>query len=296
MVIASIHHLRTPHQRPFGRRKSSIHFNYGPFRASSPARKPKILPEYLERWQELDRLLGTDFKDLRFLQEAMTHPAFANEHPEFSLRSHERLAFLGSPVIEMALNMYFYHRIPDSAYQNFPTSIAGALTKIRERIANARNYAKLAEEFHFPEFLLMGKSMTIDTSESSMKTLATAYRAVIAALHLDQGYIKAHEIVLKHFQAIIETHFREGHLIAYKTALNDHSMQNLGARPRYPLLTEWGPDHAKFFEVAATIKGKTYGKGQANSIHDAEEMAAKEACATLEIVLPTIYEILNRPE
>ena len=52
--------------------------------------------------------------------------------------------------------------------------------------------------------------------------------------------------------------------------------------PRYWLMREEGPDHAKEFEVATSIAGVFYGVGQGRSKKEAEQDAAQHALELLE--------------
>ena len=49
-------------------------------------------------FSELENYLQVSFSDQRLLRMALTHPSFANEHPEDSTEDNERLEFLGDAV------------------------------------------------------------------------------------------------------------------------------------------------------------------------------------------------------
>jgi ribonuclease-3 len=67
----------------------------------------------------------------------------------------------------------------------------------------------------------------------------------------------------------------------YKTRLQEQAQASLSAVPRYKVVGETGPDHAKVFEVAVVIGGKPHGRGTGRSKKEAEQAAARQALAHL---------------
>jgi ribonuclease-3 len=51
--------------------------------------------------------------------------------------------------------------------------------------------------------------------------------------------------------------------------------------PRYRVVAEVGPDHAKTFEIEVELRGAVLGRGSGRSKKDAEQAAAREALETL---------------
>ena len=47
--------------------------------------------------------------------------------------------------------------------------------------------------------------------------------------------------------------------------------------PTYSVISESGPDHAKFFEIGVYLNGKLIAQGQGSSKQEAEERAAEKA-------------------
>ncbi|MFC2341600.1 MAG: ribonuclease III, partial [Selenomonas artemidis] len=62
------------------------------------------------RRAELERLaahMGVAFSNIALLDEALTHPSYANESRD-SIPHNERLEFLGDAVLELASSTYLY--------------------------------------------------------------------------------------------------------------------------------------------------------------------------------------------
>ena len=73
--------------------------------------------------KELEQAIGYLFKDISLLENALTHSSYANERWHNSLRSNERLEFLGDSILGMI--------VADHLYRNFPDRPEGELTRMR---------------------------------------------------------------------------------------------------------------------------------------------------------------------
>ena len=94
----------------------------------------------------------------------------------------------------------------------------------------------------------------------------------------------------------------EGHSIGnYKSLLQQLVQGSCKGSPVYRLVGESGPDHSKYFEVAAEITGKRYASAWGRSKKDAEQRAAANALAELrgeEPPFPNSYiqNLMNKAE
>ena len=57
--------------------------------------------------------MGVKFTDPALLHAALTHPSFANEHPESGPATNERLEFLGDAVLGLVVAEALYTRFPE---------------------------------------------------------------------------------------------------------------------------------------------------------------------------------------
>ena len=55
-----------------------------------------------------------------------------------------------------------------------------------------------------------------------------------------------------------------------------------GKTPEYRVEQTLGPDHARTFQVAVLLSGKTVGSGSGRSKKEAEQAAAREGLAALQ--------------
>ena len=71
---------------------------------------------------ELENLIGYQFKDKSLIKRALTHSSYANEFGNKFL-SYERLEFLGDSILGLVTSEYIY--------KNFPRLPEGELTKLK---------------------------------------------------------------------------------------------------------------------------------------------------------------------
>ncbi len=69
-----------------------------------------------------------------------------------------------------------------------------------------------------------------------------------------------------------------------KSRFQEWAQGNGHSSPRYVLIDEKGPDHAKLFEMEVRIGKTPYGRGTGTSKQSAEKAAAKEALIELGIL------------
>ncbi|HEC36523.1 MAG TPA: ribonuclease III, partial [Anaerolineae bacterium] len=66
-----------------------------------------------------------------------------------------------------------------------------------------------------------------------------------------------------------------------KSRLQEWSQAELGVTPRYRIVAEMGPDHAKTFVAQVLLDGEVQGQGSGASKQAAEQAAAQEAWEAL---------------
>jgi ribonuclease-3 len=102
---------------------------------------------------------------------------------------------------------------------------------------------------------------------------------VIGACYLDAGYERTAAAVVEAFGPEIEQALE--HPVDFKSALQE-LLARRGAEVSYEVTDEWGPPHARTYQVAARVDGKALGAGSGRSKKQAEQAAAREAVELLE--------------
>lgn len=218
----------------------------------------------------LARRLGHNFADRELLVEAVRHGSWCSENG--GVPSNERLEFLGDAVLGLA--------VADHAFSARPARSEGALAKIRASVVNATALAELAAELGIGEHLLLGRGEDAAGGRAKASILADALEAVIGAVYVDGGADPACEVVARLFASRIASAVDSLGGLDHKTTLQELAARLFDAAPVYAVREE-GPDHAKRFYADVSVHGERWGSGEGRSKKQAEQAAAREACARL---------------
>ena len=223
---------------------------------------------------ELEKAIGYQFRNITLLQNALSHSSYANERWHDSLKSNERLEFLGDSVLGMV--------VAEHLYRTFPDRPEGELTRMRADMVCEKTLAKVANGLGLGKHLLLGKGEEQGGGRSRESILADAVESVIAACYLDGGMTAAVQFIQKFI--LVNVPVTKLHNADYKTALQELVQQKKNQVFAYKLVGESGPDHDKEFRVELTLNGEVVGMGIGSSKKRAEQAAAQKA---LEILYPS---------
>ena len=220
---------------------------------------------------ELEAAIGYRFRNIALLQNALSHSSYANERWHDSLKSNERLEFLGDSVLGMVTAEYLYRSFPDRE--------EGDLTRMRADLVCERALAIVAEKIGLGKHLLLGRGEEAGGGRTRDSILADAVESVIAACLLDGGMEPARRFI--HTFVLADVPERKLKNTDFKTALQELLQQKKNQVLSYALVGESGPDHDKHFEVEVSLNGRIVGKGTGTSKKRAEQDAAKAAIEAL---------------
>jgi ribonuclease III len=225
--------------------------------------------ERLATLKELEGRLGHRFKEMTWLDQALTHKSFIYEtsHPEKV--PNEVLEFLGDAVLSLAISHLLLKKFPDAQ--------EGTLSMLRSQLVKRSSLALLSKELQLETYLLLGKSQQSNGGMNKSSIFANAYEAVIGAVFMDSGFNRALEVIQQHFEPFLQARTPSILFHDFKSLLQIHSQQSYGASPQYQVLTESGPGHDKWFQASVTIGGEVKGLGCGKSKKEAEQDAAKNA-------------------
>ncbi|MEK0424383.1 MAG: Ribonuclease 3 [Planctomycetota bacterium] len=211
--------------------------------------------------------IGYCFANPTLVASALTHASVATSRTH----SNERMEFLGDAILGMV--------VCEHVFQTYPEYLEGDLTKIKSIVVSRRVCAKVSKALGLEDCLVVGRGMMRHGMPRSL--LSDVFEAVVAAVFLDGGLDQARSFILRH----LETEIRlaaEGHSGGnYKSMLQQLAQGNLKGTPVYRLVGESGPDHSKYFEVAAEISGKRFTSAWGRNKKEAEQRAAGNALAEL---------------
>lgn len=217
--------------------------------------------------KDLETAIGYRFSDLTLLQNALSHSSYANERYHDSLKSNERLEFLGDSILGMI--------VAEHLYRNFPNRPEGELTRMRADMVCEQALAVIAEKIRLGDHLLLGHGETQSGGKKRASILADAVESVIAACFLDGGMDAARAFVERF--VLCDVPVTKLHNVDYKTALQELVQKKKNQVLEYRLIGESGPDHDKQFQVEVLLNGKVVGQGIGRSKKRAEQDAARGA-------------------
>jgi ribonuclease-3 len=224
---------------------------------------------------ELESLLGHQFREPRWLHQALMHSSRIPERAEQEpAESNEKLEFLGDAVLELVVS--------EELVREFPDWSEGQLSKSRARLVNATAISLSAQRLGLGKYLLLGRGEEKTGGRTKPALLADAYEALIAAIYLDGGLEAARGFVRRSLvegPIAVEAE-RLGHT-DHKSALQEF-LQSRGMTPgAYHVISESGPDHQKTFRVEVRIAGQVTAMGCGRTKKEAEQSAAIAALIQL---------------
>ncbi|MBQ8310489.1 MAG: ribonuclease III [Clostridia bacterium] len=228
--------------------------------------------------EQLQERIGYRFRDIRYLQRAVTHSSYSNETGarNHHLLCNERLEFLGDSVLSLITSDYLYAR--------FPELPEGDLTRIRAATVCEEALVSFSEKIGLGDFLLLGKGEILSGGAKKPAILADAFEAILAAIYLDAGAMEGMKVVSDVLLPFIKTAVSEmpepgsAHIDS-KSRLQEFIQQDREQKNvlEYRLIRESGPDHNKTFEIHLYLGANCIGHGKGHSKKTAEQAAAKAA-------------------
>ncbi len=220
---------------------------------------------------ELQTLLGLQFKDRQIFLSAITHRSYLNEHREATQEHNERLEFLGDAVLELVVTDYLFHKYPEKP--------EGELTAVRAALVNTVSLSAASDKLGINRFLLLSKGEAKDTGRARQYILANAFEACIGAIYLDQGYDAAKAFIAHNLYAKTDEIVRKRLWQDPKSRFQELAQEHKSITPTYKLVSQDGPDHDRIFTIAVYIGKEPVAEGNGRSKQEAEQAAAEAAIA-----------------
>ena len=216
-------------------------------------------------YKDLEKALGYRFKRREQIDQAVTHPSYRHEIDP-KMPDNQRLEFLG----DAALGLVTAHHL----FTQYPHLEEGDLTKLRSRMTSAEALCKTAQKIGLGAYLLLGKGEKLTGGEIRDSNLADALESVIGAAYLDGGLKAVDKIFCQLFMELMEMTTDAQPTDNPKGALQELSQQLFKVNPIYRITREWGPAHARWFEIDVLVKNELIGQGGGPNKRQAEKNAA----------------------
>ena len=213
-------------------------------------------------FNELQERLGYKFRDVSFLELALTHSSYSNEHNRV-VENNERLEFLGDAVLELTVSSYLY--------REYTKVDEGDLTRTRASMVCEPTLYLCAKDIELSKYILLGNGEEATGGRKRPSIVSDAMEALIGAIYLDGGLDDASKFVNSYVLNDIEN---KKLFYDSKTNLQEIVQGKHMGVISYELISEEGPEHDKVFNVAILIDGKMIEKGSGKTKKAAEQEAA----------------------
>jgi ribonuclease-3 len=228
--------------------------------------------------EQISELLGIP-RDSTLLEEALSHPSYANEVR--AARHYQRLEFLGDAVLGLCAT--------ETLYERFPEADEGSLTRFRARLVNAEALADWAREHELGEALLLGRGADASGLRKSTSVLADLVEALVAVAYLEggiEGGRRACRPILEPALADLEADAGRDP----KSELQERVQKAGMSAPIYVVSDSGGSPHDPWFVVDVVVAGDTLAQGRGRSKRLAERAAAAAALAGMASPEPSSKE------
>ncbi len=224
--------------------------------------------------EDIQSILKMKIKNVSYYQRALVHKSIHKaikkyEGPnlqEYLQQHNERMEFLGDSVLGLVITNYLYNRFPDKD--------EGFLTRLKIKLVNGVQLAKLARMINLGNYILTSNHIQNINGKDSNKMLEDAFEAFLAAIFKDLGFDAVNSFCMGlidqlNFETIlVEDNFKEL-LLKY----TQHHFN--GITPTYEIVSTEGPPHNRIFTVVTIINGVRYCNGTARSKKQAEQIASE---------------------
>ncbi len=223
------------------------------------AERQKILHEF-------ERRIGYRFKNINLLNTALCHPSYLHENQIKDQEHYERMEFLGDSVLGLI--------VCEHIYEEFPHYNEGGLSDIKSHVVSEKQLAGCAKRLDLGKYILFGAGEARTGGRRKSSILANVFEAVLGAIFLDGGFLKAKAYLLRHAKEDIIIHPPERESSNYKGILQKYCQSYFAADPHYRVVAEKGPSHSRRFEIEVWVKDHKLGGADGRSKKDAEQRAA----------------------
>ena len=216
--------------------------------------------------------MGHVFASRDILVRALTHRSRAYEEASAEggpPPDNEQLEFLGDAVLGMLVSEELVRRYP-----GYPE---GRLSRIKAYLVSAQHLGEVARRVSLGDELFLGRGEEMSGGRAKRALLANALEALIAALYQDGGIEAARRFVLEHIVADTSPleNGSEPPVADFKSKLQEVAQSHGLPHPRYVIVRERGPEHAKTFTIEVRVGRQFAAQADGISKKEASQRAAQ---------------------
>jgi ribonuclease III len=219
--------------------------------------------------ETLEAALGYQFTSRELLARAFTHRSSVHEKTSSGAASdNEQLEFLGDAILGFVVS--------DVLVSSHPDYPEGRLSKLKAQLVSASHLHAVAAQLRLGDYLLLGRGEEMSGGREKKALLANVVEALIAALYLDGGMDPARLFIVQHVIGEAEPSDEMALATDYKSALQELAQSMKLPQPRYAIVEERGPEHAKTFLVEVRVGRDWVSRAEGLSKKSAGQKAAQE--------------------
>ena len=204
-------------------------------------------------YSEIEKKIGYVFKDKKLLKTSLT---LASADPD---DNNQTMEFFGDAILEFLVSEKIYDE----------NKTEGELTEKRKMFVSDNALTPVSKKLGLEKYFIKSSGDTI-----LKKSIPSAYEAVLAAIYLDGGMDEARAFV---YRTMDFTPVQSQ--INYKGKLQELLQGESEPLPEYRHSDIGTPQKPKFL-ASVTVKGQRF-EGTADSVKQAEQLAARDALQTL---------------
>ena len=220
-------------------------------------------------------LEGLEFSPRLFVPEsellvrALTHRSRIFDNLPDSPADNEQFEFLGDSVLGFLVSEFLVSRHPE--YRE------GTLSKLKAHLVSAIHIYEIATRLRIGDYLVLGRSEEMSGGRAKKALMVNALEAIVAGIYLDGGMDAAREFIKVHLLTnLTALRIDTSDTLAHsKTTLQEFAQRMKLPMPRYRVIREEGPQHARTFVVEARLGTDLMAEAEGVTKKSAEQKAAQ---------------------
>lgn len=218
---------------------------------------------------QLQKLICYQFKDIAFLERALTHRSADKIH-------NERLEYLGDSILSFV--------IAEALFTRFPDVDEGDLSQMRSSLVCGQTLVQIGQELGIGDCLILGQGELKSGGFRRESIISDAVEAVIGAIYLDSNMDSVKRLILSWYQNRLDEIQPGVKQKDPKTRLQEHLQGIHKSRPTYLIIEITGNDHEQEFLIQCKLDNdKNEYLGRGSNRRRAEQAAAQVALDMLGI-------------
>jgi ribonuclease III len=217
--------------------------------------------EHREAIDQLEKLIGYEFRDRELCRNALTHGSRNSKKPDY-----QRLEFLGDRVLSLI--------IAEELFKRYRNEQEGQLAARLSLLVRGETCAAVGMQMGLDKFILLGSTEMKKGIQRSGSVLGDVVESLIGALYLDGGLDVGRGFILKQWEERISAHTAS--LKDAKTIVQEWALGRALPLPHYVVVSREGLEHSPIFTVELRVGHFEVTKGVGASKRASEMAAANE--------------------